>query len=237
MSLSAIYKGPRLRKPRTIDSYCAITETAQYTFNNSEEKLLDTVYAVTPAEDMNQLQAFEPRFQADFFINGTTSPMAQSLFNRFDEFRIRSVEVKITSQVVNPVNFARSDVWIWWTPNHFNEDEDAKVGDIFTTVTDMEEASHVSKACIMPGKTLRLHCVPQLVVINQIQTPATILDNHGDRPAPWLRSSNTNKTDNAFRMPVIYFRKPFISGLANQPNIFQITLTATIEFRQLDDNN
>lgn len=235
MTSQARYKGPRLSRPRTIDSYAAITETFQYTFANADP-YPNSVYLVPSGSDMNQIQGFEPRFTAQSFITNT-NPMCHALYQRFDEFRIRAVEVKITSQVLNPVNFSRSDVWIWWTPNHFNEDEDAKVGDAFDNVTDMEEAARVSRVCVMPGKTLRLNVVPQIVMVNEMQTVGALLPANGDRPAPWLRCSSTNISDISFRMPVIYFRKPYNQGFADRPDIYHITLTACIEFRQLDDDN
>lgn len=239
MASLARYKGPRLATPRLANTYCALEETFQYTFDNPEPTP-DTVFVVEPGADMNEVKAFEPQFRPNAFIN-TSSPLVYAFFNRYDEFRFRSVQVKVTPQILNPVNTPRSEVWIWWCPNHYEEDEDGKVGDVFDNVTDMDEAARIQRVSVLPGRSLLLNCVPQLTMINQNLTVAgTVLDQHGDRPAPWLRSTATNISDISLRMPVLYFRRPYlVSGqtpvLAAQQ--YQITLTAVIEFRNLDDDN
>nr|UZT54560.1 MAG: hypothetical protein [scracolig virus 1] len=239
MASNARYKGARLLKPRTANSYAAIEETFQYTFANPAPTPA-TVFVVEPGADMNEIKPFEPQFRPNSFIN-TGNPLCYAMFNRFDEFRIRSVQVRVTSQLLNPVNTPRSDCWIWWCPNHYEEDDDAKVGNTFDNVTDMEEAARIQRVSVSPGKSFMINCVPQLTMIDQSLTAAqTVLDQHGDKPVPWMQTTATNINEHSFRMPVIYFRRPYL--VSGQPPIsaeqqYQIVLTAIIEFRNLDDDN
>lgn len=239
MATLARYKGSRVGRCRTANSYTALEETYQYTFDNPDP-IPDTVFVVEQGADMNEVKAFEPQFRPSSFIN-VSSPMCYSMFNRYDEFRIRNVEVKITPFILNPQNYMRSDLWIWWCPNHYEEDEDAKVGDTFDNVTDMEEAARIQRVGVTPGRAVRLKVVPQLTMNQESQTVAgTVIPNFGDRPAPWLRCSSTNINDISLRMPVFYFRRPYVAaGFPSGSGIhqYQVTLTAVIEFRNLDDDN
>lgn len=108
MATLARYKGPRVGPCRTANTYTAIEETFQYTFSNAEP-VPDTVYVVEPGVDMNEIKAFEPQFRPSSFINAG-SPMCWSMFQRYDQFRIRNVEVKITPFVLNPQNYSRSSL-------------------------------------------------------------------------------------------------------------------------------
>ena len=115
-----------------------------------------------------------------------------------------------------------------------------KIGETFDNATDMSEAARVQHITVCPGKTLHFKVVPQITMIDQAQAVGgIIIDQHGDRPAPWLHNTTQNKNDILFRMPVFYFRRPFnSSGVAqNAINHYQIVLTACIEFRNLDDDN
>lgn len=239
MTSHARYKGPRVSNPRTVDRYCAITETFQYTFTNPDP-VSPAVFVVEPGANMNEIKPFEPGFFANSFIN-PGSPLIYAMYTRFNEFRIRNVEVRVTSSMVNPVNIPRSDVWIWWCPNHYNEDEDAKIPDVYDDVTSLEEASRVQHVTVNPGRSFSLKCVPQLVMDRTSRTYAgTELNNFGDQPCPWLKTIPDNISQLFFRMPVIYFRRPY--GPAGTPALalaqhYSVHLTAIFEFRDLDDDN
>lgn len=238
MATQARYKGARCSKPRTANEYAALEETYQYTFNN-EDPEPDTILFIRNANDMNQIYAFEPLFRATDFIN-VSSPLCYAMFQRYDEFRIRSVEVRLTEASINPTNISRSDVWVWWCPNHYEEDEDSKIGEVFDDVQSLQEAARVQHLSVAPGHTVVLNVVPQVTMIQQNQTVGgAILDQHGDRPAPWLKNTVTNTTDILMRMPILYFRKPYAVG-TNVPlhyPAYQVMLKAIIEFRNLDDDN
>jgi len=237
MASNARYKGKRLRKPRTVDTYAAITETLQYSFDNPAP-ISDNVFIIEPGADMNQIKAFEPAFRPNVFINAS-SPLCNNMFTRYDEFRIRSCEVKFTPVIFNPTNQARSDAWIWWCPNHYEEDEDSKIGETFDNVQSLEEATRIQKVSILPGKSFLLKAIPQLTMINQaLAVGGAVLDQHGDKTMPWVRTTATNRDDLLCRMPIVYFRRPYQPLLASQTAFdMQVMLTAIIEFRNLDDDN
>lgn len=238
MASQARYKGPRVAKPRVANTYVAFDESYQYVFpENVNPKSIELFY-VEPHSSMNGIKSFEPKFRANVFVNN--SPMATAAFNRYDEFRIRCVQVKIVSQVTNPVNFPRTDLWLWWTPNHYEEDEDSKIGETYDDVVSIEEGSRIQYMGMEPGATKILRCVPQITMIDQnIIVGGPVVDQHGDRPAPWLRTTATNRDDVEFRMPIFYFRRPFLGALPEQSGeiSFQIIMNAVVEYRNLDDDN
>lgn len=238
MATQARYKGARISKPRTANSYVALEETFEYTFDNPDP-LPDNILFIDNANGMNQIKMFEPSFGADVFLN-TGNPLAYAMFQRYDEFRVRSCTVQFTESSVNPVNVGRSDVWCWWCPNHYEEDEDAKIGEIFDDVQSLQEAARVQHMSIAPGRTVTVHCIPQVTMLEQtIAAGGTVIDQHGDRPAPWLRNSSTNRTDVRYRMPIFYFRKPYAYGTnvpLHNPS-YQVMLKCVFEFRNLDDDN
>lgn len=239
MSANARYKGSRCANPRTVDSYCAITETSQYTFSNPDP-ITPNVFVVEPGADMNEIKNLELLLRPNFWI-APGSPLCYAMYQRYNEFRIRNVEIKVTSQVLNPVNMPRSDVWVWWCPNHYNEDEDIKIGDQYDDVVSLEEASRIQRLSVMPGKSIFLKFVPQLVMDrSSLTVSGTELKNYGDVPCPWLKTTPDNISQLTLRCPVLYFRRPY--GPAGTPALglnhhYAVHVTACIEFRDLDDDN
>lgn len=234
MATQARYKGQRITLPRLSNTYAALQEAFQYPFENP---VASGCYTVTQAStNMNEIQAFEPITAPLNYISN--SPLATAMFSRYDEFRIRKINIAFTSQVLNPTNAARSDVWIWWCPNHYEEDEDVKISETFDTVTDFSEAARVQHVRVEPGKSFSVEFVPQVVMVDQsVILGGTVIDQHGDRQMPWLRTTATNRDQTMLRAPIVYFRKPFAAGSAIPPQYYQVVCTAIVEFRNLNDDN
>lgn len=235
MTTIAKYKSPRLTKPSVVNTYAAIEETFRYQFTNGETEVANILYVRGVDNGMDELQSFEPRCTANNWIN-TNSKLCWAMYEQYDEFRVRSITCRITSQVLNPTNVPRSDVWVWWCPNHYEEDEDSKIGDTFSTVTDMSEAARVQHLTVVPGKSFTINYIPQMNMVQQAYTTAsTVINSYGDQPSPWLRTTQDNLDNIMLRAPIFYFRKPFNIPATNQ--VYNVMLIAIIEFRSLDDDN
>lgn len=235
MSSNASYKGRRLRLPRLCNSYAALQESAQYTFADGRETL--EVPLATGNYTMNQLYKFEPIFQPNFLIYN--SPLCIAMFQRYEQFRIRKVAVRLTESSIGPSNQARSDVWIYWCPNHATFDADESKGQTFSTVTDLSEASRVQHVTFSPGRSVNLEVVPQVIYQNSITVGGVPIDQQGDGKMPWLDCTTANKDTTNLRMPIFYFRRPFAQGTGvpvHNPT-FQVMVVAVIEFRNLGDDN
>lgn len=153
MSSTASYKGSRLSLPRLCNTYAALQESFQYPFDNANLLL------VAPNAGMDSIQGFEPVFTPANFLTG--SPLATAMFQRYEEFRIRKVRVTFTPSVINPVNAARSDAFIYWIPNHKNFDDEGGIAQ-YTTVGDISEAARFQRVGVQPGRGIILEYIPQV---------------------------------------------------------------------------
>lgn len=229
---NASYKGRRLTLPRLCNSYAALQESFQYTFEQGSQ-----VKVIPGAANMNTLMRFEPLFQPAVLIDG--SPLCTAMFQRYEQFRIRKVCCRLTESSINPSNQGRGDVWIYWVPNHKTYDDDEAKGNVFSTVTDLAEAARVQHVAIAPGQSINLEVVPQVIFANQIVVGSVPIDQQGDGKMPWMDCTDTNKNNTNLRMPIFMFRRPFYSGQnvpVHEPT-YQVLLVAVIEFRNLGDDN
>lgn len=238
MATAARYKGARMAKPKVANNYVALEESFQYDFPvvpPTDPPTYTKNYLVTNSTvDMNQIQGLEcivkfTNFSAD-------SPLLQSMYGNFDEFRIRSVSFAFIPQAVNPTNASRSDAYIWWCPNHYNEDEDAKIPATFDNVNDLVEGNYVQHVAIEPGKSFGVTFAPQVVIDTTTITWPSQADRtiYGDAPMPWMRTTAVNQ-DYYVRGPVVYFRKPFSQTAA--VNVYSVSVKAVIEFRNCQPNH
>lgn len=218
--------------PRLCNTYAALQESFQVTFGDNQ--LLEVTNS---PDNMNTLFKFEPIFTPFAFFN--TSPLATAMFNRYGQFRIRKVCCKFTESVVNAQNQGRSDVWVYWCPNHANFDEEEKKGNTFASVTDLAEASRVQHICSQPGRSFQIECVPQVIFQSTMTIGGVNTDIAGDGKMPWMDCTDVNKNTTYLRMPIVYIRRPYIAG-GNVPvhnPTFQVMLVAVLEFRNLEDDN
>lgn len=223
--------------PKTVNAYAAIEECFQYTFDNPdpEPKNIWIIQNAVPAEGMNAIQKIEFKHTAQDYLNG--SPIANAMASNYDEFRVRKVNIRLTSRIINPVNNSRSDVWIYWVPNHYNFDADELKGDIFDDVTSIMEGTHVQHSCVAPGKTVSVSFVPQVIARNQtVLINDTSIDQNGDINYPWMPCNASNLSQTYIRGPVFFARKQAPSLLTSQ-NGYHCVLTAIIEFRNVSDDN
>lgn len=234
MSSNASYKGRRLGLPRLCNSYAALQESFQYTFGGDPPSQMLTIPATT---NMNTLFKYEPLCQPSIFID--TSPLCTAMFQRYEQFRIRKIAVRLTESSVNPTNVARSDAWIYWVPNHATFDEDESKGNIFTTVTDLSEAARVQHVSIAPGRSINVEVVPQVIYQQSVTIGGVPIDQNGDGKMPWMDCTTANKNSTNLRMPILFFRRPFVIGYnipVHEPT-YQVLLVAVVEFRNLGDDN
>lgn len=227
----ASYKGRRLSLPRLANTYCAIQESAQYTFGDSQLLLIPN------STSMNELIRFEPIFQPSFFID--PSPLCTAMFQRYAQFRVRKVAVRLTESSVNPTNVGRSDVWVYWCPNHTTFDAAVAAGSSFSLVTDIAEASRFQHVAMAPGQTVNLEVIPQVIFQNAVVIGGVNIDQAGDGKMPWMDCTTANKNTTNLRMPIFYFRRPTAIGTnvpVHEP-VFQVLMVAIFEFRNLEDDN
>lgn len=232
MASNASYKGRRLSLPRLCNQYAALQESSQYTFETGQ--LLEVTNS---PDNMNTLFKFEPQFTPAAFIDG--SPLCNSMFNRYGQFRIRKVCVRFTESVVNAQNMGRSDVWVYWCPNHAKFDEEESKGNTFSVVADLAEASRVQHICSQPGRSFQIECIPQVIFQSTVTIGGLNTDLAGDGKMPWMDCADSNKNSTKLRMPIVYIRRPYIAG-SNVPvhnPTFQVMLVAVVEFRNLEDDN
>lgn len=235
MASNASYKGRRLSLPRLCNSYAALQESGQYGFGADQKETLEI--PVSTNYSMNQLYKFEPIFQPYFLID--SSPLCTAMFNRYEQFRIRKVAVRLTESSVAPANQGRSDVWVYWCPNHATFDADEAKGQTFSSVTDLSEAARIQHVTTQPGRSVNIEVVPQVIFQNSIIVGGVPVDQQGDGKMPWLDCTTANKNSTNLRMPIFYFRRPYIQG-SNVPvhnPTFQCLIVAVIEFRNLGDDN
>lgn len=229
---NASYKGRRLTLPRLCNSYAALQESYQYTFEQGSQ-----ILTIPGATNMNTLLRFEPKCQPIIFID--SSPLCTAMFQRYEQFRIRKVAVRLTESSLNPTNVGRSDVWIYWVPNHTTYDADEAKGEVFSTVTDLSEAARVQHCAVAPGQSVHLEVIPQVVFMNQVVVGGVPIDQAGDGKMPWMDCTDANKANTLLRMPIFMFRRPYTIGSnvpLHEPN-YQVMLVAVVEFRNLGDDN
>lgn len=234
MASNASYKGRRMRLPRLCNQYAALQESMQYTFDNDAKTL---VIPATTDASMNQLIKFEPFFRPGSLIN--TSPLCLAMFNRYQQFRIRKVCVRLTEAVQHANNMGRSDIWVYWVPNHSQFDEEEKAGTSFSNVTDLAEASRIQYLTSAPGRGVQLEVVPQVIYDSSVTIGGVSSDIKGDGKMPWMDTSPANRDSINLRMPIFYFRRPLLVG-SNVPvhdPQYQVVLVAIVEFRNLSDDN
>lgn len=234
MASNASYKGRRMRLPRLCNQYAALQESFEYGFGLDQKCL---VIPNTTDGSMNQLHKFEPVFQPKLVID--TSPLCLAMFNRYQQFRIRKVAVRLTEAVSNANNMARSDIWVYWCPNHAQFDEEEKSGSTFDSVTDLSEAARVQHITATPGKGCLIEVVPQVIYDSQVVVGGVSTDIKGDGKMPWLDTSPANKDTVNLRMPIFYFRRqyPFGSNVPVHEPRFQVIVACIVEFRNLSDDN
>lgn len=223
--------------PKTVNAYAAIEESYQYPFDNGEAESANIwlIQNATPAEGMNAIQKIEFKVVANNFI--AASPIAQSMATNYDEFRIRKINIRLTSRIMNPVNNGRSDIWIYWVPNHYNFDSDEKKGDTFDDVQSLSEGTHIQHAAVAPGQSISVTCVPQVIARNQtVLINDTSIDQNGDIPFPWMKTESANLASTWCRLPIFYARRQAPSILTSQ-NGYQVMMSAIIEFRNVSDDN
>lgn len=217
--------------PRLCNAYAALQESFQYPFDNAP-----SVLRVGRDLNMNTIQGFEPATNPNNFIN--TSPLATAMFGRYEEFRVRKILVTFTSSEVNPVSQARSDVWIYWCPNHANFDSEGGVSQ-YTTVTDIAEAARFQYVKVLPGKSFKVEYVPQVIFQQAVTVGGIAADQSGDGKMPWVKCTAANKDNLILRAPVVYFRRPYITALGVDvvEHDYQVVMSAVLEFRNLNDDN
>lgn len=235
MSSNASYKGARLGSCRLNNSYAALQESFRYGFPGTDPDSLLTVPA-SSNNSMDQLHEFEPSHTPKPYID--SSPLCTAMFQRYGEFRIRKVMIKLTELHHNPINVARSDVWLYWVPNHTRFDAEKTAGNTFADVADLSEASRVQYMQTAPGKTVTLEVVPQVIFQQGVTIGGVTSDISGDGKMPWMACTDANKDNTALRFPIFYFRKPYLTNTSvpTQPQ-YQVICTAVIEFRNLEDDN
>lgn len=236
MASNASYKGRRMTLPRLANNYCAIQEDFQYAFDGNQ---LMTV-PVALSANINSLYKFEPIFNPGNLIN--SSPLATAMFQRYNEFRIRKVTVRVTPTLVSPSNQERSDVWVFWCPNHAVFDADEAKGEAYSTVTDIAEASRFQHVRMLPGRSFSLDYVPQVIFNNAVSIGGVATDQSGDGKMPWMSTTAANKDNLLLRAPIFYFRRPYMeTTVANAAPIvkhqYQVIILAVIEYRSLSDDN
>lgn len=237
MATQARYKSRRMANTKTVNSYAAIEECFQYPFDNPDPEPTNVwiIQNATPAEGMNAIQKIEFKHVVQNYLTG--SPIANAMASNYDEFRIRKVNIRLTSKIINPVNNSRSDLWVYWVPNHYNFDEDEKKGDVFDDVTSLMEGTRVQHVGVAPGKSVSISFVPQVIARNQtVLINDTSIDQNGDIPFPWMPCNANNLSQTYIRSPIFYARKQAPSLLTSQ-NAYHVVLTAIIEFRNVSDDN
>lgn len=222
--------------PRLANTYCALQESFQYPFPEAAQLLTVTFSSVAT---MNDMLRFEPLFNTQNFLSN--SPLATSMFGRYNEFRIRKVTCRLTPTIIRPVNQARSDIWIYWCPNHKIFDDDIAAGNTFDSVTDIAETARFQHVSSEPGRPVSMDFVPQVIFNNAVSIGGVASDQSGDGKMPWLQTSTAN-ANMLLRTPVLYFRKPYINdqGVAEPEQYFQqyqVMYIGVIEFRSLEDDN
>jgi len=234
MSSSASYKGSRLSLPRLINGYCAIQESHEWQDPVNGPTI--RVPQSAAGNSMNELFRFEPTFTPQNFLSG--SPLATSLFDRYDQFRVRKVAARLTESSVNPSNVARSDCWIYWCSNHTTYDADVAAGTSYNSVTDLAEASRIQHVSSQPGRAISIEVVPQVVFQNSVQIGAVPTIQNGDGKFPWMDTTALNAST-LCRMPIMFFRRPLDIG-SNVPvhfPVYQCVLVCVLEFRNMSDDN
>lgn len=230
---NANYKGSRMTLPRLCNTYSALQESFQYSFDAASGECLRIPHAV----NMNLIKGFEPVFLPKDVLS--TSPLASSMFLRYEEFRIRKVCVSFTSSELNPINSGRSDAWIYWCPNHTNFDAEGGVASCYQSIADISEAARFQHVKVLPGKSFKVEYVPQVVFQNAVTISGSAVDQSGDGKMPWMKCNTANKDSLVLRAPVVYFRRPFItaSNVGVVEHDYQVMVTCIIEFRNLNDDN
>lgn len=228
----ANYGGPRKTLPKTlVEKYAAITESFVYPFPTTQNR-----YIVQNSNvDMNQLQAFEPIHSLSNYL--TNSPLASACYSNFDEFRIRCVKVELIPNVYNPTTVSRTECYVWWCPNHYEEDQEVATGQPlgFLSFPELKESDHVTCVAHGPGQTISFTCVPQVYDVDSIGVnTTTFVQRIKDKQSPWMKTS-TDFVNALMRMPIIQFRRPYSTDV--QVYEYDVVLTACIEFRNIDAGN
>jgi len=218
--------------PRLCNNYAALQESFQYPF-----EVAPSVLRIPFHTDMNTILGFEPVFTPNSLFVG--SPLATAMFSRYEEFRIRKICVTFTSSEINPTSQARSDAWIYWCPNHKNFDSEGGVSSCYTTVADISEAARFQHVKVLPGRSFNVEYIPQVIFENAVSIGGAPVDQSGDGKMPWMKCNGPNKDTLNLRAPIVYFRRPFITG-NNVPVVehdYQVMVVAIVEFRSLNDDN
>jgi len=236
LSSQARYSGRRKAKPLTINSYCAINEVRHVNWFNQQPEtrpvgLAPDVYCVNhDVKDDGQLQHWEFKCRlSDFYSN---SPLLQSLYEHYDEFRIRSLRVSVRPLIKNPTNASRGDAWLWWLPNHVEDDDSKQQG--FADTTALNEASKVQYLGQLPGRGFSVHYVPQITDQEDIYVGGLVYEKRKDEPMPFVPTEASFRDNLILRGPIFHFRKPYQEGGSPEPAHFLAAdLHAVIEFRNL----
>lgn len=214
-----------------VEKYAAVTETFVYPFPQAANR-----YVVTGStSDMNQMQVFEPLHNLQNYTS--QSPLAASLYSYYDEFRVRCVKVELIPNIMNPTTAPRTECYVWWCPNHYEEDHEVANGQPagFESYQMLKESDHVTCLGVGPGYKHTFTCVPQVYEADSIGVSTTSFATRiRDRQAPWMKTSS-EFLNALLRMPYIHFRKPYSTdAIAIE---YDVVLTACIEFRNIDAGN
>lgn len=239
---NAIYKIPRrFVKPRLANSYSAVEETSQDTRLGATNNMYRIIGS---ASDYNQTQVFEAVFKPRQFL--ISSPLMSAMYDRYDQFRVRSCRVDFESCLVGASGKApRIQTAVWWCPNHKEEDAEVSSGEApgYAYWTQLMESSHVSMLNHSPYKRFSLSYIPQvidadLLDVEELEGKVNIEYTYGDRPTGWIVTNETNK-DLECRGPYVHFRRPFVG--AGVPEIevdaMSVVYTVVFEFRNADTDN
>lgn len=236
LSSQARYGGYRKAKPQTINNYCAITEVSHWIWFNGQPEsrpggLSPDVYCINhdiKEDHLLQHWEFKPRLLTWYH----ESPLLQALYEHYDEFRIRSIRVSWRPLIKNPTNASRSDAWIWWCPNHVEDDDSKQQG--FKDTTALYESSRVQYLGQLPGRGFSVEYVPQITDQEDIYVGGLVYEKRKDQPFPFVPTEATFRDDLVCRGPIFHFRQPYSEGGSVDPAVFLAAdITAVIEFRNI----
>lgn len=229
------YSGPRCAHKRVNNDYVSLRLVNSFNPPGTSGGL---PYALVASNaGMNNIQGFEVAFTPRPLIGSGT--LAASLYSAFDEFRVRSVHVRIVPNsalgsmtVLN--NATRTYAGIYWVPDHQTfETDDGKIP--FTDYPHLLESGRCSVRSLTTDKQWSFTYVPQAVKYTQYSyaNPAFEVDCT-DVPQPWLQTNDAH-LDDLIRGPYVFFRRPY-SNVTPEPVVqnYDIIVEVVFEFRNLN---
>lgn len=228
---AAKYTGPRLARVTTQNDFLRYRSVVNF---SPPGVAANSPYVVTAnaANNMNSLQGFEVKLTPAMCV-GLESGFLAECYSAYDEFRIRSVHVRMLPNFCPPATETRSSVDIFWIPNHqiFDADDGGVPFDNYQELCQSARVSHVQTRL---DREFGFSFIPQVPLMEQLTYvggAAAELVYH-DVAMPWLRTSDENKNYN-FRGPWVSFRRP-IGDSAVVVAEFDVLVEAVFEFRNLN---